>query len=79
MSVKYIKEFIYENYYKWIDLTKEDSYYSLKIFLKIFTRTCYYFMLDKLMKKVADSSKIKHHYNLVLKSKNKTIKNCRKT
>ena len=29
MSVKCIKEFIYENYYKWIDLTKEDRYLDI--------------------------------------------------
>ena len=30
MTVKNLKEFLYENYYKKIGFTKEDSYYPLK-------------------------------------------------
>ena len=30
MMVKYLREFIFKNYYKWIGFTKEDNLYSMK-------------------------------------------------
>ena len=35
VTVKHLREFIFENYYKQIPLTKEDCYYSLKRMKKI--------------------------------------------
>ena len=35
MTVRYLKEFIFENYCKQIAFTEEDSYYSLKREAKI--------------------------------------------
>ena len=41
MTVKDLKEFIFENYYYQIDFTEKDSYYSLGMVKKRFTITCY--------------------------------------
>ena len=40
MTEKDLKEFIYNNYYKEIHFTKEDSYYLLKKFRRKITRLC---------------------------------------
>ena len=35
MSINYIREFIFGNYYKRIGFSKEDSYYSMKLIEKV--------------------------------------------
>ena len=40
MTVKELKDFIFENYYRQIGFTKEKSYYSNKRQKKIFTVIC---------------------------------------
>ena len=40
MTIKVLKDFIYENYYSQIGLSKQNSYYSTKRQKKRFTTIC---------------------------------------
>ena len=40
MSVNKFKDFIFENYYKQIEFSKENSYYSMKYLEERFTVAC---------------------------------------
>ena len=71
MSVKDLKEFIFENYYKNIGFTKEDSYDSLKkqnnIYIYIYIYIYISVFAPKLIQKLVSSSKTKEYYESFLK------------
>ena len=67
MSVNDIRDFIFENYYKRIGFSKEDSYYSMKR-LK---RKDLLLFANKLTEKVPHPRNAKEHYKTFLKKKNK--------
>ena len=70
-TVKGHTEFLFENYYKWLGFTEEDSYYSLKKKMKqdlvLFTAI--------LIEKTSDFVKAKEHYDLFSKRKVKKVAN----
>ena len=67
MSVNDMTEFVFENYYKRIGFSKEDSYYSVKR-LK---RKDLLLLANKLIEKVSDLCKAKEHYESFLRKKNR--------
>ena len=67
MSVNDIGDFIFENYYKQIGFSKEDSYYSMKP-LK---RKDLLLLANKLIEKVPDPHNAKEHYESFLRKKNR--------
>ena len=67
MSVNDIRDFIFENYYKRIGLSKEDSYYSIKC-LK---RKDLLLLANKLIEKLPDPRNAKEHYESFLRKKNR--------
>ena len=74
MSVNEIKDFIFENYYKRIGFSKENSYYSIKHLLK----KDLLLLANKLIEKIPDPRNAKEHYQLCIRKKikiNKTIRN----
>ena len=58
MSVIEIRDFNFENYYKWIEFSNENSYYSMK-HLK---RKGLLLLANKLIEKVTDTCNAKEHY-----------------
>ena len=58
MSLNDIRDFIFENYYKRIEFSKESSYYSMKC-LK---RKKLLMLANKLFGKVPDPRKAREHY-----------------
>ena len=58
MPVNYMRDFIFENYYKQIGFSKEESYYSMK-HLK---RKDLLLLVNKLIEKVPDRRNAKEHY-----------------
>ena len=66
MSVNEIRSFIFENYYKWIEFYKENSYYSMKHLKKKDL-----LLLAKKFKKKTDPCNGKEHYQLFLWKKNR--------
>ena len=70
-SVNEIRDFIFENYYKRIEFSREDSYYSMKR-LK---RKDLLLLANKLIEKISDPRNAKEHYQLFIKKENtKSIK-----
>ena len=58
MSVNEIKDFIFENYYKRIEFSKENSYYSMKRLKKKLL-----LLANKLIEKIPDPCNAKEHIN----------------
>ena len=75
MSVNEIKDFIFENYYKRIEFSKEDSYCTMKRLKK----KDLLLLVNKLKEKIPDSRNAKEHYQSFIRKKkkkiSKTIKN----
>ena len=67
MSFNNNREFIFENYYKRIGFSQEESYYSMKR-LK---RKDLLLLANKLMEKVPDSCNAKEHHKSFLRKKNR--------
>ena len=71
MSVNEIKDFFFENYYKRIGFSKENSYYLMKR-LK---NKDFLLLLNKLIEKIPDPCNAKEHYKSFIRKKNtKSIK-----
>ena len=71
MSVNEIRDLIFENYYKRIGFSKENSSYSMKWLEKNLS-----LLANKLIKKTPDPRNAKEHYQSFLKKKNrKSVKN----
>ena len=66
MSVNDIIVFIFENYYKRIGFSKEDSYYSMKRLKK----KDLLLLANKLIEKVPDPRNAKEHYQSFLRKEN---------
>ena len=60
-------DFIYKNYYKWIELSKEESYYPLKHLKK----ERLLLLANKLTKNIRDPRNAKEHYEWFLRKKNR--------
>ena len=67
LSVNDIRDFIFENYYKGIGFSKEDSYYSTK-HLK---RKDLLLLANKLIEKVPDPRNAKERYESFLRKKSR--------
>ena len=67
MSVNKIREFIFENNYKRIGFSKENSYYSMKHFKK----KDLLLLANKLIEKISDPCNGKKHYQSFIRMKNK--------
>ena len=67
MSVNDIIVFIFENYYKRIGFSKEDSYYSMKRLKK----KDLMLLANKLIEKVPDPRNAKEHYQSFLRKENR--------
>ena len=67
MTIKELRDFIYENYYSRIRLTKENRYYPIKTSEK---KKIYYNLLSltKLIEKIPYPSKTKEYYQSYLKN-----------
>ena len=70
MTVKELKNFIHENYYRQIQFPKENSYYSMKHHKK----TNLLLLATKLIEKIPDATNAKQNDQSYLKRKN-AIKN----
>lgn len=62
MKVKELRDFMFENHYRYVEFLKENSYYSMDIRKKIFVITCKY-----MSKKLPDSSDTKEYCQSYLK------------
>ena len=69
MTVKELKDFIFENYYRQIGFTKENSYYLVKYQKE----KDLLLLATKLIEKIPDASNAKEYYQSFLKNKNKTL------
>ena len=58
MSLNEIRNFIFENYYKWIAFSKDNSCYSMKHL----RRKDLLLLANKLIEKIADPNNAKEHY-----------------
>ena len=69
MTIKELKDFIFEKYYRRIRLTKDNSYYSVK------HRKAKHLLVlaTKLIEKIPDVSNPKERYQSCLKNKNRKI------
>ena len=67
MSVNEIREFIFENYYKRIRFSKENSYYSMKRLKK---KKDLLLLVNKLIEKIPDPPNAKEYYQSFTKKKN---------
>ena len=67
ISVNEIRDFIFENYYKRIPFSKENSYYSMK-HLK---REDLLLFANKLIEKIPDPCNAKQHYQSFIRRKNR--------
>ena len=67
MSVNHLRDFIFENYYKQIGFSEEDSYYLMK-HLK---RKDLLVLANKLIRKMPDPCNTKEHCESFLRKKNK--------
>ena len=67
ISVNHLRDFIFENYYKQIGFSEEDSYYLMK-HLK---RKDLLVLANKLIRKVPDPCNTKEHCESFLRKKNK--------
>ena len=65
MTINELKDFIFENYYKQIGFTKENSYYSIKDKKK----KDLFLLATKLIEKIPDASNAKEYYQSVKPSK----------
>ena len=76
MTVKDLKEFIFENYYYRIDFTEKDSCYSLekKNLLLLGEKKIYYYLLQVNKKKYLILLKLENTMNYFLKLNNKIPK-----
>ena len=71
ISVREIKDFIFENYYKRIWFFRENSYYSMKRLKKIYLLL----LTNKWIEKILDRRNAKEHYQSFIKKKNsKSVK-----
>ena len=71
ISVNEIKEFIFENYYKRIGFSKENSYYSMKRLKK----KDLLLLANKLIEKIPGPCNAKEHYQSFIRKKNtKSVK-----
>ena len=68
MSENDIRDFIYENYYKWIGFSKENSYSSLKRSKK---KKSLLLFANKLIEKAPKPRNAKQHYESFLRKKNR--------
>ena len=68
------RDFIYENYYKWIGFSKEDSYYSLKCSNK----KDLLLFANKFKEKVPDPCIAKQNYESFLRKRTKNQSNNQK-
>ena len=68
MTVNKIRDFIFENYYKRIGFSKENSYCSMKRFKK--KKKDLLLLANKLIEKIADLDKAKEHYQSFIRKKN---------
>ena len=69
MTIKELKDFIFENYYRQIGFTKENSYYLVKYQKE----KDLLLLATKLIEKIPDASNAKEYYQSFLKNKNKTL------
>ena len=65
--IKELKDFIFKSYYRQIEFTKENSFYSLKHQKK----KDLILLPTKLIKKIPDASNAKEYYKSFLKNKSK--------
>ena len=65
MTIKELKDFIFENYYRRIGFPKENSYYLMKHQKK----KDLFLFATKLKEKIPHASNDKEHYNSYLKNK----------
>ena len=71
MSVKEIRDFIFENFYKRIGISKESSSYSMKCLQK----KDLLLLATKLTEKIPDPCNAKEHCKLFIRKKNtKSVK-----
>ena len=68
MSINEIRDFIFENYYKRIGFSKENSYYSLKHFKK---KKDLLLLTNKLIEKIPGPRHAKEHYQSFIRRKNR--------
>ena len=72
MPVNEIRDLIFENYYKWIGFSKENSYYSMKRLKDIYICLL---LAKKLIEKISDHSNVTEHYlQFIKKAKHKISK-----
>ena len=64
MTIKELKDFIYENYYRKLDFLKK-SYYSVK-----HQKKKELLLATKLIEKIPDATNAKQYYQILLKRKN---------
>ena len=70
MSVNETREFFFGNFYKRIEISKKNSYYSMKSLKKRFIVVC-----KNINRKIADSCNAKEHYQSFIRKKNtKSVK-----
>ena len=70
MSVNEIKGFIFENYYKQIGFSKNNSYYSMKRLKKDLL-----LLANEFIEKISDPHNAKEHYQCFIRKKNtKSVK-----
>ena len=70
-SVNEIRDFIFENYYKRIEFSKENSYYSMKHQKKKRKKKKnLQFFATKLTEKIPDRRSVKEHYQSFIRNKN---------
>ena len=65
MSANKVIEFFFENYYKRIELSNGNSYYSMKLL-----KRDWLLLANKLSEKIPDSRNAKEHYQTFLRKKN---------
>ena len=59
MPINEVRDFIFENYYKRTEFSKENSYYSMKPFKK----KDLLLLANKLIEKTRDPHNVKEHFN----------------
>ena len=69
MSVNEIRDFIFENYYKRIRFSKENSYYSMKR-LKKEKKKDSSLLANKIIETIPDPGNVKEHYQSFIRKKN---------
>ena len=70
MTIKEIKDFLFENYYKWVVFSNENEIIHWNVLKKDLL-----VLANKLIEKIPDPCNIKEHYQLFIRKKNtKSVK-----